>query len=322
MTTTKDFRNEVEQATRGQWKLSAQSKYTRATDKVIFIHAKCGTPLITTPKQFRQRGLRCKNCKEKFININKRSSRKAGKTTKQFEQELVEHLGTDYKLLSSYINQRFKVKVKHLVCGTEFSAYPNNLLKERYGCPHCSAVLARKKQMIGMLMFEERLKDTVGTEYTLLTPYKDMKTRVKMRHNKCGHEFTILPNKFINNNNRCPYCNASGGESLILSLLVNDFKLKENHDFYYGYILPNKLHLDFYLPQLNLAFEYDGEQHYKVVEHFGGQTYYDNLHQHDLEKDRYCKEHGIKLVRIPYTVNKIKDIKKIISYYINLQNLT
>lgn len=317
MTTTKDFRNEVKQVTKGQWKLADQSEYTKATDKVTFIHVKCDTSLITTPKQFRQRGLRCKTCKEKFVNTNKRPSRRAGKTTEQFKQELLHHLGSDYELLTPYVNQKVKVKVKHLVCGTEFLAYPSNLLKEKYGCPHCSAVLARKKQMVGMPAFEERLKFTVGKEYTLLTPYKDMKTRVKMRHNKCGREFTILPNKFINNNNRCPYCNASGGESLILSLLINDFKLKENQDFYYGYILSNRLHLDFYLPQQKLAFEYDGEQHYKVVEHFGGQSYYDSLHQHDLAKNKYCKEHGIKLVRIPYTVNKIKDIKKILSYYIN-----
>lgn len=317
MTTTKDFRNEVEQATRGQWKLADQSEYVRATDKVTFIHVKCGTSLITTPKQFRQRGLRCKTCKEKFVNINKRPSRRAGKTTEQFKQELLQHLGSDYELLTPYVNQKVKVKVKHLVCGTEFSAYPNNLLREKHGCPHCSAIVGRKESLKNLLPFKEHLKLTVGDEYTLLTPYKDMKTQVKMKHNKCGHIFKVVPNKFINSNTRCPFCNQSRGESLIGTVLTNYFKFKEDQDFYYGYVLPNRLHLDFYLPQQNLAFEYDGEQHYKVVKHFGGQSYYDNLHQHDLDKDKYCKEHGIKLVRIPYTVNKIKDIKKILSYYIN-----
>lgn len=49
-----------------------------------------------------------------------------------------------------------------------------------------------------------------------------------------------------------------------------------------------------------MCIEYDGEQHYKLNEYFGGQKYFDILKRHDEIKNEYCKENNIKLLRIPY----------------------
>ena len=59
---------------------------------------------------------------------------------------------------------------------------------------------------------------------------------------------------------------------------------------------------------MRLAVEYNGAQHYKYIpyfhrnkEHFMNQKYRDDM------KRRICKENGIMLVEVPYTV-KIDDI--------------
>jgi len=72
------------------------------------------------------------------------------------------------------------------------------------------------------------------------------------------------------------------------------------------------LELDCYNYELGLAVEYNGQQHYKYIpyfhrnkDHFMTQKYRDDM------KRRICKEQGIVLIEVPYTV-PIKDIANFI----------
>lgn len=61
------------------------------------------------------------------------------------------------------------------------------------------------------------------------------------------------------------------------------------------------LFLDIYLPQLKIAFEYDGQQHFEYNEHFHGSR--DNFlkaRRRDAEKDDLCEQQGITLIRVAY----------------------
>lgn len=55
--------------------------------------------------------------------------------------------------------------------------------------------------------------------------------------------------------------------------------------------------------QGNVAFliEYDGEQHFKPVEKWGGEEKFLIQRERDNRKNIYCKEKGIPLIRIPCT---------------------
>ncbi len=76
------------------------------------------------------------------------------------------------------------------------------------------------------------------------------------------------------------------------------------------------LELDFNLPKLNLAFEYDGEQHYdqELYEKLYGDGFHEQV-KRDRLKDKLCKKRGIKLVRIKYDcpITKRKILKLISS---------
>ena len=58
-----------------------------------------------------------------------------------------------------------------------------------------------------------------------------------------------------------------------------------------------------YLPNNFICIEYDGGQHTKPIEHFGGAKVFERTIKHDKMKDEYCKNNGISLLRIPYFKN-------------------
>ena len=54
--------------------------------------------------------------------------------------------------------------------------------------------------------------------------------------------------------------------------------------------------LDFFLPEYNIAIECQGEQHYRPIKFWGGETKYNERIQLDTAKKRLCDEHGIKVL--------------------------
>lgn len=71
------------------------------------------------------------------------------------------------------------------------------------------------------------------------------------------------------------------------------------------------LRFDFYIPSLNMCIEYDGEQHNKSIEFWGGENALNKRIVNDEIKSQYCKVNNIQLLRI---TSKSKDeIKEIIN---------
>ena len=58
--------------------------------------------------------------------------------------------------------------------------------------------------------------------------------------------------------------------------------------------------LDIAIPAIKLGIEYDGRQHFKSVEYFGGTKGFFNTVLNDQRKERKCQEAGWTLLRIPY----------------------
>lgn len=88
----------------------------------------------------------------------------------------------------------------------------------------------------------------------------------------------------------------------------------------YGYICEHlryngHLHFDFWLPKYRIAIEYDGRQHFEPVNFFGGKKGFRLEKKRDHLKNRYCKKHHIKLIRIAYN----QSIKKVLDEKLNRQ---
>ena len=54
-----------------------------------------------------------------------------------------------------------------------------------------------------------------------------------------------------------------------------------------------------------MCIEDDGAQHFKPVKYWGGEKTFLEIQERDALKNEYCKNNGIKLVRIPYTLKNI-----------------
>ena len=77
-------------------------------------------------------------------------------------------------------------------------------------------------------------------------------------------------------------------------------------------ITGQNLELDCFNPELKLAVEYNGVQHYKYTPRFHStkDAFY-NIKYRDRIKEELCRKHGVKLIVVPYTV-KLEDIERFI----------
>lgn len=92
----------------------------------------------------------------------------------------------------------------------------------------------------------------------------------------------------------------SKGEGKIVNIL-NQSKHKYEREYTFADLRGGRYRFDFYLPKLNIAIEFDGEQHFAQTPRFH-RTRSDFLaaQERDREKNSYCLANGIKLYRIPY----------------------
>lgn len=78
------------------------------------------------------------------------------------------------------------------------------------------------------------------------------------------------------------------------------------------------LYLDIYLPRLNVAFEADGEQHSKFNKFFHADIFaFQAQKKNDKEKEEYCQENAIVLIRIKFDdkINKEFITNKILAAF-------
>jgi hypothetical protein len=66
------------------------------------------------------------------------------------------------------------------------------------------------------------------------------------------------------------------------------------------------LELDIWIPHLSIAIEYQGEQHYRPVEHWGGEDAFQRQVERDRLKRKLCKRNGVRLIEIKF--NQALDI--------------
>jgi len=126
-------------------------------------------------------------------------------------------------------------------------------------------------------------------------------------------EFPQTPNRHLIGHG-CPYCKESKGEKEI-SRILNKLGIKFIRQYKNEKCVnKTKLPFDFYLPDYNICIEFDGRQHYQIVESFGGEEGFKRTKINDEIKNKYCQENDIRLFRIKYTENIEKEIKEILNF--------
>lgn len=265
--------------------------YVNAHTKLRVKHNKCGHIYGVRPADF-LRGSRCPYC--------------AGfrKTNTDFKKEVYDLVDDKYTFLDTYVNAQTKIRVKHNECGHIYKVTPANFIMG-HRCPYCYGTPKKNN-----IQFLQEVYNLVGDDYTFLESYVDSYTKLKVKHIKCGNIYEVSPHAFLSLHNRCPYCNSSKGE-LIITKILGTLNIKYDPQKTFPDLKDDRLlSYDFYLPDQNILIEYQGQQHYEPVDHFGGDDKFKQQQKHDRLKSDYARDHHYNLIAVPYTYDTFSEIKK------------
>lgn len=196
-------------------------------------------------------------------------------------------------LLNSYTKITDNLEFLCLKCNSKFYRMPQVFLKSQK-CPICETYSIQKTGDY----FKQELKEKLNEEYELIGEYKGTNKKTLFRHNDCGFIFENTPHQILQKS-PCPKCKQfkSKGEIKIKKFLEKNNILYETQKRFKE--LP-RLSFDFYVPDVNLLIEYQGEQHFHLIKHFGGDGKYKKQIKNDNLKRIFCKNNNYILLEIGY----------------------
>lgn len=234
------------------------------------------------------------------------------KTTAEFKQDVYDLVGDEYSVLGTYKNNKTKIKMKHNVCGHEWGVMPNNFLRGTR-CPACEKYHHEK---LTNSQFINEVKKAVGSEYTVLSKYDGIDTKVKFRHNKCGKEFNMSPYCFLRAGQRCPKC-AIVIRNKKNNRTDNDFRKLVKHDGFGEYI-PLEKYVNS-TTKIKMKHLVCGKEYYVLPYKFldGHRCPYCNQSHGEHLISKLLDAYGVKY-EYPYIVSELKD-EKSLHYDFNLK---
>lgn len=237
----------------------------------------------------------CRNC-----NLKNRT-----KTHKDFIKEM-SCINPNIEILSEYKTSRDKVCCRCKTCGYEWNSLPGNLTSHKQGCPSCKGVLKRTHEEFVDKVFKS------GKQITFLSEYQGIDNVIECRCDLCGHTWGTRAGKIINEDVGCPNCRRSKGEERIARYLDENnisYVAQKKFESLLG-VGNGKLSYDFFIPSHNILIEFNGLQHEKEVEWFGGKERLETQREHDIRKKKYAEKNGYVLLVIRYC--DIHNIEKIL----------
>ena len=292
--TQKEFEKRVGKLGNGNF--TVLGKYKNNRTPTLMRHEVCGHEWKVKPNNFFE-GTRCPYC----FRINQRL------TQKEFENRVNKKWVGEFTVLGKYLTNRTPVLVKHEKCGYEWKIAPSSLFKKSR-CPFC-ARNAKKDTA-----FYSKEVENLDKNYKVIGKYKNNKEKVKMLHLGCGNNFKMSSNNFFKGQ-RCPHCSQSHGENFVASFLKEHSIEYEFQKRFKDCKDKRALPFDFYIPALNSCIEFDGIQHFEPIDYFGGEKALKEVQRRDGIKTKYCKEKGIKLLRIRYDEDVEEKMKTILQNY-------
>jgi len=209
----------------------------------------------------------------------------------------------DYSLVK-YLNNRSKVQI---IC-PEHGIFEQTLKShfKQDGCPYCSG----KKMNTDLFIEKSKSKHNNKYDYSKVI-YKNAFSKIQIICPEHG-KFEQTASVHLNGSG-CPVCRSSKGEREIIKIL-EQYRISYIHQKKFDDCKNiTNLIFDFYIPDINLCIEYNGIQHYKPINHFGGVQGLKNTKMRDNIKKEYCKSNQINYKVISYRDNIKNKIDKILN---------
>jgi hypothetical protein len=294
--------------------------YIRSKDK-LHIRCICGNEDWYPKFNDFKKGILCsicgqRNAIEKRIETMLKSNR-LSETYPQISSEWHPYKNGNLKPSDVCSSSHKKVFWLCPVCGNEYEATPCNRTGRKSGCSICSHEKSGKiisKNHINENYNLEALFPRIAEEWCFelnngIIPSEVSYSSHTKYYWKCnlGHIYYAAPNcRTGNSKSKCPYCNGSSGEKIITEFLERnniEYIFQKRFDDCKN-IKP--LPFDFYLPKYLTCIEFQGLQHYKIIDFWVGVERFESQILCDSIKEEFCLNNNLKLLKI-----SILDIDKI-----------
>ena len=261
-------------------------EYTGANNKILIKCINCNYEWSAIPRSVIKSKCGCPKC---GVGESRRNQ-----ALESFLKQVDNNL---YEVIEFISPLRAIVKCKE--CGNIRDTTPSNIY--RFGCKKCADKKTADSQRLTLNKFLSRSIEIHGNKYDYSkTNYISYHKPVIIICSKHG-EFLQRPSKHLAGHN-CPKCSESSGESLITKIL-NDNNIK--HVSQKRIKLYKSIRVDFYLEinKKEYIIEYNGMQHYKSIDFFGGEEQFKEQVKRDICLKQYCVENKIELFIIRYDEN-------------------
>lgn len=285
--TNEDYDSKIKSNSNG---LKRIGSYINNKTPILHECLKCKKQFKVTPKSVIN-GAKCK-CQRKKIYKNRLSH-------EDYLGRLKKSNNINIDPIENYRGCNTKINHKCLKCDHIWKIKPSHLL-DGTSCPQC--------RKISQNDYINRLPSNL----IILEDFISTSNRIKHKCLNCLNIWKPKPAYILYNNTNCPICSSSKGERKIHDYLSNN-GIKFIKEKIFEEL--NPLRFDFYCPNLNLIIEYDGIQHFKSRDFFGGDKYLIDIKNKDKIKNNFCKENSINLLRIPYY--DYGHVEEIINNYIS-----
>lgn len=215
------------------------------------------------------------------------------------------------EVVGMYIDARVPITHRCKIDGYLWEASPYSILGG-CGCPKCGGTLIKTTEN-----YCEELKK-INPDVEVIEEYINARTPILHKCKIDGCEWKISPSNALQGKG-CPACRESNGERKIRQWMETN-----NINYIYQKSFDNcrdkkVLPFDFYLIDMNILIEYDGEGHFEPIKFNGisdeeANKKFVTTQYHDSIKTKYCQEHNIQLLRIPY----FKDVETELNNFIHL----
>jgi len=261
--------------------------YKNANTKLLWKCAE-GHQWKATPNSIR-RGSWCPFCYGRYPTIE------------EMHRLAQEHGG---KCLSDKYMGAFSKLLWECAEGHQWESAPTNI-KSGTWCPYCGGSFKLTIERMKLIA-----KERGGR--CLSSDYKNAHTKLLW---ECvyGHQWKATANN-ICKGKWCPECSSGVGERICREFFEQIFKNKfpKSSPNWLLNKKGNQMELDGFCPSLKLAFEHQGQQHYKQVDYFHRlKNSFKNRKLYDELKKELCRKHGIALIEVPEipTLLPVEEVK-------------
>ena len=283
-------------------------KYNGSEERVEIGCRRCGGWFLSFPMNH-LRGKGCQLCAQRDRGQREKNENSAT-IIAEFQRvhgDKYDYSGVIYKGID------IDVEIKCKVCGNVFLQTP--ACHKNGGCKKCADRANGKLRMDRTAV--RLINDFLGVhgdryDYSKVE-YRGADAIVEIGCKRCGKSFFQSPGHHKEGNG-CPRCLESHGERMVNSILTKVGVDFERQKKFKGCRNKRLLPFDFYLKngEVQFVIEYNGVQHYKPVNRFGGEKAFIGVQKRDEIKKKFCESVGIRHIEIPHFISSESGIEKML----------